>query len=122
MKSKKKNTFLLWKKMIGEWPEFTGCIIDNKFNVLETFERTFGDNGEYTKDVEDVIKKYKADGPHLVWVEKDEMDFPTEVVDSIEAAKRFKEEKMTLERIEKFLTPEKGAELLALFQKPLPHE
>ena len=113
----KGNTFLIWKKLVNGWPEFTGCIIDNKFKVLEPIDIVFGKGGEYSQSTNDVIKKYSAKGPEIVVTAKDKKDFPTEEITPEEAAKRFKQDRDDVKKIKKFLTPEKTAEILAMFNK-----
>ena len=113
-----KYRLLIWKKMVGEWPEYTGCIIDNKYKILEVIDLLFDQKtGEYTKEVEALLKKYNDPKHEHIHIKKDKMERPTETVDPEEAVKRLKEDKDSMKRINKFMTPEKQAEIIAMFNK-----
>lgn len=121
MKQMKKEKYytLTWKKLVDGWPESTGCIVSSNYKLMDTIDRIFNTSGEFSSEYLKLASKYKIKSNHNDYHfirNTDDYEKIIEEMTPVKAIRRFKKEQNDLRKVDKFLTPEKVAELKNLFK------
>ena len=108
-----KYIMIMYNKMIDGYPEKTAIIVDSMNNIVDNIDLVFT-KGEYSEDTQSKMKQYNIAGKTVA---NGKDLYMYDVTDQTEALDKYIDEVETTQKINKFLTPEKQAELIDLFKK-----
>ena len=108
-----KYIMIMYNKMIDGYPEKTAIIVDSMNNIVDNIDLLFTE-GEYSDEALSKMQQYNIAGKTVA---NGKDLYMYDITDQTEALDKYIDEVETTQKINKFLTPEKQAELIDLFKK-----
>jgi hypothetical protein len=118
MESRNTNCkFVCWKKTVDGYPESTGCVIDGHDQIVKTVDSVFdAKTGEFSDEMSSAVTEY---GISTEMFGDNQGFFSVSLLDVTpdEAVEKYKDDRKQVKRIRDYMTSEREAELIALFNK-----